>query len=103
MEELLRVPRDARMTFMIILGLYMVFMLAVGFLAMGRVKKVADYYLGGRSIGPLVLGFTYIATYSSASAYIGAPGLAYKFGLSGVWETSLLCGNVSWHCTPVCT
>ena len=45
---------------------------------------VEEYFIGGRSLGGLVLGMTLIATYISASSFIGGPGVAYSTGLSWV-------------------
>lgn len=43
-----------------------------------------DYYLGGRSLGGFVLAMTMMATYGSASSFIGGPGVAYNEGLGWV-------------------
>ncbi len=42
-----------------------------------------NYFIGGRSMGGLVLAMTLIATFTSASSFIGGPGVAYSKGL--VW------------------
>lgn len=43
-----------------------------------------EYFIGGRSMGGFVLAMTLIATYTSASSFIGGPGVAYKLGLGWV-------------------
>ncbi|MCQ6277213.1 sodium/panthothenate symporter [Bacillus sp. V3B] len=43
-----------------------------------------EYFLGGRELGGFVLAMTMIATYGSASSFIGGPGVAYKTGLGWV-------------------
>ena len=43
-----------------------------------------EYYVGSRSMGGFVLAMTTVATYVSASSFIGGPGAAYKFGLGWV-------------------
>lgn len=43
-----------------------------------------DYFIGGRSMGGMVLAMTIIASYTSASSFVGGPGVAYKLGLSWV-------------------
>ena len=43
-----------------------------------------EYFLGGRSMGGFVLAMTIIATYTSASSFIGGPGIAYTLGLGWV-------------------
>lgn len=44
---------------------------------------VNNYFIGGRSMGGIVLAMTLIATFTSASSFIGGPGVASKMGL--VW------------------
>lgn len=43
-----------------------------------------EYFLGGRSMGGFVLAMTVIATYASASSFVGGPGVAYTLGLGWV-------------------
>ena len=45
---------------------------------------IEEYFLGSRSMGGFVLAMTIIASYTSASSFIGGPGVAYRFGLSWV-------------------
>ncbi|MDO4581548.1 MAG: sodium/pantothenate symporter [Bacillota bacterium] len=45
---------------------------------------VEEYFIGGRSLGGFVLAMTLIATFVSASSFIGGPGVAYSTGLSWV-------------------
>ncbi|QFT88654.1 Sodium/pantothenate symporter [Bacillus sp. THAF10] len=45
---------------------------------------VQDYFLGGRELGGLLLAMTMVATYGSASSFIGGPGIAYQTGLGWV-------------------
>lgn len=48
------------------------------------VNFVEEYFLGSRNMGGFVLAMTLIATYASASSFIGGPGVAYKLGLAWV-------------------
>ena len=43
-----------------------------------------EYFLGSRSMGGFVLAMTVVASYTSASSFIGGPGMAYTVGLSWV-------------------
>lgn len=45
---------------------------------------VQEYFLGNRELGGFVLAMTMIATYGSASSFLGGPGAAYKYGLGWV-------------------
>jgi sodium/pantothenate symporter len=44
---------------------------------------INNYFIGGRSMGGLVLAMTLVATFTSASSFVGGPGIAYSKGL--VW------------------
>lgn len=43
-----------------------------------------EYFLGSRSMGGFILAMTMMATYGSASSFIGGPGIAYSTGLGWV-------------------
>ncbi len=43
-----------------------------------------EYFVGGRSLGPVVLAFTMMASAASAGTFIGTPGLAYDVGFSWI-------------------
>ncbi|MBR2001041.1 MAG: sodium/panthothenate symporter, partial [Firmicutes bacterium] len=51
-----------------------------------------DYFMGGRSMGGLVLAMTLVATYASASSFLGGPGLAASWGLTQVWVAGVQIG-----------
>lgn len=52
-------------------------------------KFLQEYFLGGRELGGLLLAMTMIATYGSASSFIGGPGIAYNMGLGWVLLSSI--------------
>ncbi len=71
--------------------LYLAFSFAVALWARRRTSVqgssrhvLEEYYIGGRSMGGLVLAMTIIASYTSASSFVGGPGVAYSLGLSWV-------------------
>ncbi|MBP3848262.1 MAG: sodium/panthothenate symporter, partial [Pyramidobacter sp.] len=45
---------------------------------------LSEYFIGSRGMGGFVLAMTLVATYTSASSFIGGPGVAYKTGLGWV-------------------
>ena len=47
---------------LVIIGAYLIAMVMVGLVVVRKVKNMDDYYLGGRSFGPLVLMATVCAT-----------------------------------------
>ncbi|WP_432481253.1 sodium/pantothenate symporter [Moraxella sp. ZY200743] len=68
-------------------GLYLFFVFAVAWHAYQKRSSgefLSEYYVGSRSMGGFVLAMTTVATYISASSFIGGPGAAYKYGLGWV-------------------
>ncbi|QDF67459.1 sodium/pantothenate symporter [Shewanella sp. SNU WT4] len=79
------------MTALIAVVIYLIFSLYISRIIASKMKTglVADkanrFFIGGRILnGPLV-ALTLVATYTSASSFIGGPGAAYKIGLGWVW------------------
>ncbi|MGL4475065.1 MAG: sodium:solute symporter family transporter, partial [Shewanella sp.] len=78
------------MTALIAVVIYLIFSLYISRIIASKMKTglVADkanrFFIGGRILnGPLV-ALTLVATYTSASSFIGGPGAAYKIGLGWV-------------------
>ncbi len=72
------------------LGLYLCCMLGIGIYANrssfnGKGSFLEHYFIGDRRMGGFVLAMTLIATYTSASSFIGGPGVASAKGLSWVF------------------
>jgi len=44
-------------------------------------KNLADYYVGGRTMGGIALGLSFFATYSSTNSFVGFSGQSYTWGL----------------------
>ena len=63
--------------------IYLLMMLAVGFIFSKNNEDSADFYLGGRKMGPFVTAMSAEASDMSSWLLMGLPGLAY---LSGVCE-----------------
>ncbi|SDI82017.1 sodium/pantothenate symporter [Alteribacillus bidgolensis] len=60
----------------------------IGFWASRKIASksnfLQEYFLGSRELGGLILAMTMIATYGSASSFVGGPGAAYSQGLGWV-------------------
>lgn len=80
---------EGRPQMLLVMGLYTSAVLALGFIS--RRYQVAassfleEYFMGSRSFGGLSLAMTLVATYVSASSFLGGPGAAYKWGLGWVF------------------
>jgi sodium/pantothenate symporter len=68
--------------------LFLIIIFAVGMYTARSVNKadsfVQEYFLGSRQMGGFILAMSMMATYGSASTFIGGPGAAYTYGLSWV-------------------
>lgn len=68
------------------LGLYFISMLVLGFLAMNRTKTQSDYFLGGRSFGKLLQTFAAFGAGTGAHEPVLVGRAVWTSGLSGVWS-----------------
>lgn len=68
-----------------IFGAYMVIMLGIGFYFLRKNEGGDDYYVGGRQMGSLHVGFSVVATDVGGGFSIGLGGLGFAMGLSGSW------------------
>ena len=62
----------------LILIVYMAVLVAIGLRFSGRQKSTKDYFLGGRNLPWLAVGMSMFASITSASSFIGIPGIAYR-------------------------
>ena len=73
---------------------YMGICLVLGFVAYRRTTNLADFILGGRSLGSWVTAFSAQASDMSGWLLMGLPGLAYLAGFDAVWlATGLIVGT----------
>ncbi|MED3550843.1 sodium/pantothenate symporter [Cytobacillus praedii] len=68
--------------------IFLVLIFIIGFWASKKMNSsnsfLQEYFLGGRELGGFILAMTMMATYGSASSFIGGPGVAYTQGLGWV-------------------
>ena len=69
---------------LLIIGAYLIAMVSVGLYFVRRVKNTGDYYVAGRTLGPLVLMATVCATIIGGSGLMGRAGVAYSSGFKAV-------------------
>lgn len=87
----------------LILGLYFMGMLFLGFLFNKKVKSKKDYFIAKGKLGPATIGFSFSATQMSGSTYMGAVGtekvLGYNFtpaalsSAAAPWFSYILLGS----------
>ena len=69
---------------LVIIGCYLVAMVTIGVVNVRKVKNAGDYYVAGRSFGPLVLMATVCATIIGGSGLMGRAGVAYSSGFKAL-------------------
>jgi SSS family solute:Na+ symporter/sodium/proline symporter len=70
----------------IVISLYALMIIIVGYLGMKKTKSFSDFFLGGGNIGPWMTAFSYGTAYFSAVVFIGFAGkIGWGFGYSGMW------------------
>ncbi|MCX7718884.1 MAG: hypothetical protein N2111_10860 [Candidatus Sumerlaeaceae bacterium] len=62
---------------MVVVAIYMLVMVAIGWWASHGQKSTRDYFLGGRNISWWAVGLAIIATETSALTFIGVPAMAF--------------------------
>lgn len=65
------------------ISVYILGMLILGHVVSKRIKTDTDYFLAGRSLGPVLATFSIFATWFGAETCIGTAGKVYRQGLSG--------------------
>ena len=75
---------------------YLLAMLAVGFLFSKRTSSSEDFYLGGRKMGPLVTAMSAEASDMSSWLLMGLPGVAYLSGVADAAWTAIGLGVGTW-------
>ena len=70
---------------LITLLVYISLLLALGYFGSKRTHNNTDFFIGGRTLGPLVASMSYVASSASAWVMLGLSGLGYTIGLSALW------------------
>lgn len=69
---------------LVIIAVYLIIMIGIGVYSIRRVKNSGDYYVAGRSFGPMVLMATVCATIIGGSGLMGRAGVAYSSGFKAI-------------------
>lgn len=82
---------DKQMTIWLVIGVYAVFMLAIGILYSRKGSDMAGFTVGGRSAGAWISALSYGTAYFSAVMFIGySGGSGWSYGL---WSVLVGIGN----------
>ena len=80
---------NAQVGILIVMIVYLLGMILIGFAISKKNETVSDFYLGGRKLGPLVTAMSAEASDMSSYLLMGLPGLAYLSGMADVGWTAI--------------
>ena len=73
----------------LIVIVYLLSLIFLGWLGYKRTNSSDDYLLGGRSMNPIIMALSYGATFISTSAIVGFGGVSAAFGMGIQWLAML--------------
>ena len=76
---------DAYSFFLVFLAIYIAVLLGIGLYLSRRQKSVTDFWLAGRELGPISIGFSAASAWITASALLLATGLFLLIGIGSIW------------------
>lgn len=69
----------------LIISVYFIILLSIGFFASRRIKDIRDYYVGGKKLGYWIAALSARATGESGWLLIGLTGMGAVMGVSAFW------------------
>ena len=66
-------------------AVYLAVCAGIGVWALRRTKTATDFFLAGKSVGPLVVVLATNSSLISGFGFVGGPGLVYESGSSSLW------------------
>ncbi|MBL4682958.1 MAG: hypothetical protein JKY37_00090, partial [Nannocystaceae bacterium] len=84
---------------LITLVAYKIVLIGIGVAASRRTADAADFFLGGRRLGPGVAALSASASSSSAWTLLGVSGAAYAWGIASIWIVPACVGGfaLNWY------
>ena len=70
---------------LVVLALYFLILLSLGFFASKRVSNISDYYVGGKKLGYWIAALSARSTGESGWLLIGVTGMGAMMGVSALW------------------
>ena len=80
---------DNLLIFSIVVLIYLLITVYVGYIAWRRTKSADDYMVAGRATHPFIMAMSYGATFISTAAIVGFGGTAGIYGMGLLWLTFL--------------
>ncbi|HOV52724.1 MAG TPA: sodium:solute symporter family protein, partial [Methanothrix sp.] len=76
---------DAYSLFIAFLVVYIAALAGIGLYFSRRQRSVTDFWLAGRELGPITIGFSAASAWITASALLLATGLFLLIGVGSIW------------------
>ncbi len=76
---------DAYSLFLVFLAIYIAALAGIGLYSSRRQRSVTDFWLAGRELGPITIGFSAASAWITASALLLATGLFLLIGIGSIW------------------
>ena len=74
----------------IVIAVYFIFVIGIGYWASRRIKNQEDYLLGGRKFGKLIQTFASFGQATSADGPVGVATTTFRNGAAGIWSSLLM-------------
>ncbi len=83
---------------LVVIALYVVVMIGIGYWSMKRIKSQEDFFMGGRGFGKVLQIFAMFGSGTSTDSPIGTARNTFVGGLSGIWTVLnyLFCTPFYW-------
>jgi len=78
-------PSTVQPLFFVVIGVYLVTVVAVGYYGFSRTSDEVDFLVADRDVGSILGGATLAATQMSGGTFVGAFGIHYLFGVGFIW------------------
>jgi SSS family solute:Na+ symporter len=76
---------DAYSLFMVFLAIYVAALIGIGLYSSRQQRSVTDFWLAGRELGAVTIGFSAASAWITASALLLATGLFLLMGIGSIW------------------
>jgi SSS family solute:Na+ symporter len=76
---------DAYSLFLVFLAIYIAALAGIGLYSSRWQRSVTDFWLAGRELGPITIGFSAASAWITASALLLATGLFLLIGIGSIW------------------
>jgi Na+/proline symporter len=74
----------------VVIAIYFLFVIGIGYWASRRIKNQEDYLLGGRKFGKLIQTFASFGQATSADGPVGVATTTFRNGAAGIWSSLLM-------------